>query len=176
MKASKTLVISTAPHRSSGLLNMPREMDTRRRLFSRVTNICHAPSAILGVLHQISLYLDTHRDGTRPASQTCCLSTADRKSLLRGHHAYTALPKSSGIAAGPSCRGALLAQNAEQSELAWQDPLGAIPADQGTVPAASTKAALLLPRVAGYRHPVNQPLTSPSAGICTLGSVGAGDG
>ena len=84
--------------------------------------------------------------------------------------------KSSGTAAGPSCRGALLAQNAEQSELAWQDPLGAIPADQGTVPAASTKAALLLPRVAGYRHTVNQPLTSPVRETCTLGSVGAGDG
>src|SRR5215472_2866778 len=52
--------------------------------------------------------------------------------------------------------------------------MGAISADQGTVPTASTKAALLLQRAAGYRHTVNQRLTSPVREICTLGSVGAG--
>ncbi len=33
-----------------------------------------------------------------------------------------------------------------------------------------------LPRAAGYRHTVNQRLTSPVREICTLGSVGAGGG
>src|SRR4051794_7944979 len=64
-------------------------------------------------------------------------------------------------AARRGCRRTLLAQNVEQSELAWHGPVGAIPADQGTVSSASTKTALLLPRAAGYRHTVNQPLTSP---------------
>jgi hypothetical protein len=84
--------------------------------------------------------------------------------------------KSSGAAACPSGRGALLAQNVEQSELAWRDPVGAIPTDQGTVPATSTKAALLLPRTASYRHTVNQRLTSVVREIRTLRSVGAGGG
>jgi hypothetical protein len=45
---------------------------------------------------------------------------------------------------------------------------------KGTVPAASTKAALLLSRAAGYRHTVNLLPKSPVREICTLGSVGAG--
>jgi hypothetical protein len=64
-------------------------------------------------------------------------------------------------------------RNLESSELAWHGPVEAISADQGTVPAASAKAALLLPIAVGYRHTVNQPLKSPVREICTLGSVGA---
>jgi hypothetical protein len=84
--------------------------------------------------------------------------------------------KSSSTAAGPSGCGTLLAQNVEQQELAWPHPLGAIPADQRTVPAATAKAVPFLPEVTSYRHTVNQRPTSPVREICMLGSVGAGGG
>src|SRR5271167_3966826 len=79
-------------------------------------------------------------------------------------------------APGASGRGALLAQNVEQSELERRDQLGAIPADQGTVPAATTKAVSPLPGAASYRHAVKQLLKSVVREICTLRSVGAGGG
>jgi hypothetical protein len=43
---------------------------------------------------------------------------------------------------GPSGRGALLAQNVEQSELRRRDAVGAIPANQRTVPSARPKLYL----------------------------------
>src|SRR5260370_41538499 len=64
--------------------------------------------------------------------------------------------KSSGTATGPSGRGALLAQNVEQPELGRRDPVGAIPADQGTGPAATTKAVSPLQRAASYHLPRKQ--------------------
>jgi hypothetical protein len=73
--------------------------------------------------------------------------------MFRGHYAYYGIAGNLGIAAGASGRGTLLAQNVEQSELARNGPMGVIPADQGTVSTASTKA------------------TSPVREICTLGSV-----
>src|SRR5258708_7479719 len=82
----------------------------------------------------------------------------------------------SGIATGPSGRGALLAQNVEQSELGRRDPVGAIPADQRTVPAATTKAVSPLQGTASYRHTVKQLLKSVVRQIRTLRSVGAGGG
>jgi hypothetical protein len=66
--------------------------------------------------------------------------------------------ESSGIVTGPSGRGALLAQNVEHSELGRRDPVGAIPANQGTVPAATTKAVSPLQGAASYRHTVKQLL------------------
>ena len=66
--------------------------------------------------------------------------------------------ESSGIVTGPSGRGALLAQNVEHSELGRRDPVGAIPANQGTVPAATTKGVSPLQGAASYRHTVKQLL------------------
>jgi len=84
-------------------------------------------------------------------------------------------PKYKGTAAGASGRGTILAQNAEQPELERADLVGAIPADQGTVSAAATKAVSPLRGVASYRRAVNQLLTSVVREICTLRSVGAGE-
>jgi len=83
--------------------------------------------------------------------------------------------KYKGTAAGASGRGTILAQNAEQPELERADLVGAIPADQGTVSAAATKAVSPLRGVASYRRAVNQLLTSVVREICTLRSVGAGE-
>jgi hypothetical protein len=44
------------------------------------------------------------------------------------------------VASREQGRGTLLAQNVEQSELESHHPVGAIPADQSTVPAATAKA------------------------------------
>src|SRR5713101_3449896 len=79
-----------------------------------------------------------------------------------------------GIATGPSGRGTLLAQNAEQPELARADLVEAIPADQGAVSVAATKAVSPLLGAASYRRAVKQLLTSVVREICTLRSVGAG--
>jgi RNA-directed DNA polymerase len=81
-----------------------------------------------------------------------------------------------GTAAGPSGRGALLAQNAEQPELEGRDLVEAIPSDQGAVPTVATKAVSPLCGAASYRHAVNQLLTSVVRETCTLLSVGAGGG
>jgi RNA-directed DNA polymerase len=85
--------------------------------------------------------------------------------------------ESSGTATGPSGRGTLLAQNAEQSELAravWWTQFQRI---KSQFPLLATKAvSLLLPGAAGYRQTVNQLPTSPVREIRTLGSVGAGGG
>src|SRR5713101_1877016 len=79
-----------------------------------------------------------------------------------------------GIATGASGRGTLLAQNAEQPELARADLVGAIPADQGALSVAATKAVSPLLGAASYRRAVKQLLTSVVREICTLRSVGAG--
>jgi len=50
--------------------------------------------------------------------------------------------------------------NVEQSELGRRDPVGAIPAEQGTVPAATTKAVCPLQGAVSYRHTVKQLLKS----------------
>ena len=50
----------------------------------------------------------------------------------------------------------------------------AIPADQGAVSVAATKAASPLCGAASYRYAVNPLLTSVVRKNCTLGSVGAG--
>jgi hypothetical protein len=72
--------------------------------------------------------------------------------------------------------GALLAQVVEQSELGRRDPVGAIPAEQGTVPSATTKAVSPLQGAASYRHTVKQLLKSVVRQIRMLRSVGAGGG
>jgi hypothetical protein len=87
-----------------------------------------------------------------------------------------ALPDILGHCNRSSGRGALLAQNVEQSELGRCAPVGAIPADQGTRPAATTKAVSPLQGVASYRHTVKQLLKSVVRQIRTLRSVGAGGG
>ena len=51
----------------------------------------------------------------------------------------------------------------------------AIPADQGAVSVAATKAVSPLLGAASYRRAVNQLLTSVVREICTLRSVGAGE-
>src|SRR5208337_4143454 len=79
-----------------------------------------------------------------------------------------------GFATGPSGRGAVLAQNAEQPELARADLVEEISADQGAVSVAATKAVSPLLGAASYRHAVKQLLTSVVREICTLRSVGAG--
>jgi RNA-directed DNA polymerase len=97
--------------------------------------------------------------------------------MLRGHDAYYGICRESTVTAeGPSGRGALLAQNVEQQELARHGQLGEIPADQVAVPVAHTKAAASLPEVTSYCQAVKQLLTSPVREIRTLGSVGAGGG
>ena len=68
------------------------------------------------------------------------------------------------------------AQNVEQSKLGRCDLVGAIPADQGTIPAATTKAASPLQGTASYRPTVRQLLKSVVRQIRTLRSVGAGGG
>ena len=70
--------------------------------------------------------------------------------------------------------GRLNAQNAEQPELARADLVEAIPADQGAVSVAATKAVSPLLGAASYRRAVKQLLTSVVREICTLRSVGAG--
>src|SRR5258707_15375325 len=105
--------------------------------------------------------------GTGESSQ----SNAPRSLCLLWH-----CRESSGIATGPSGRGALLAQNVEQSELGRRDPVGAIPANQGTVPSATTKAVSPLQGTASYRHTVKQLLKTVVRQIRTLRSVGAGGG
>src|SRR6266849_1431153 len=79
-----------------------------------------------------------------------------------------------GVATGPAGRGTLLAQDAEQPELARAGLVAAIPADQGAVSVAATKAVSPLLGAASYRRAVNQLLTSVVREICTLRSVGAG--
>src|SRR5260370_22474596 len=79
-----------------------------------------------------------------------------------------------GVATGPSGRGTLLAQDAEQPELARGDLVGAIPVDQGALSVAATKAVSPLLGAASYRRAVKQLLTSVVREICTLRSVGAG--
>jgi hypothetical protein len=54
--------------------------------------------------------------------------------------------------------------------------VGAIPAEQGTVPAATTKALSPLQGAASYRHTVKQLLKSVVRQIRMLRSVGAGGG
>ena len=77
-----------------------------------------------------------------------------------------------GIAAGPSCRGTLLAQNAEPPELARAGLVEAISADQGSVSVAAAKAISPLLGDVSYRHAVKQLLTSAVREICMLRSVG----
>ena len=85
--------------------------------------------------------------------------------------------KHSGTPEGPSCRGVLLAQNAEQPELERHGLVEAIPADQGTVPSTATQVASPLRGAASSSHTaVNQLLKSVVRKNCTLRSVGAGDG
>src|SRR6201987_74662 len=80
-----------------------------------------------------------------------------------------------GVATGPSGCGALLAQDAEQPELARGGLVEAIPADQGAVSVVATKAVSPLLGAASYRRVVNQLLTSVVREIRTLRSVGAGE-
>ena len=80
-----------------------------------------------------------------------------------------------GIATGPSGRGTLLAQHAQQSELEGSGLVEAIPTDQGAVSLSATKAVSPLLGVASYRRAVKQLLTSVVREICTLRSVGAGE-
>ena len=85
--------------------------------------------------------------------------------------------KYSGTEEGRSCCGALLTQNAEQPELERQGLVDAIRADQGTVPSTATQAASPLWGGASSSHnAVKQLLKSVVRKICTLRSVGAGDG
>jgi len=70
--------------------------------------------------------------------------------------------------------GRLNAQNPEQPELARADLVEAIPADQGAVSVAATKAVPPLLGPASYRRAVKQLLTSVVREVCTLRSVGAG--
>jgi group II intron reverse transcriptase/maturase len=102
--------------------------------------------------------------------QTDCLNQNAPRSLcvLRHRRQHT------GVATGPSGRGTLLAQDAEQPELARARLVEAIPADQGAVSVAATKAVSPLLGAASYRHAVKQLLTSVVREICTLRSVGAG--
>src|ERR1035437_5438827 len=79
-----------------------------------------------------------------------------------------------GVVTGPSGCGTLLAQNAEQPELARADLVEAISADQGALSFDATKAVSPLLGAASYRHAVKQLLTSVVREICTLRSVGAG--
>src|SRR5580693_1372334 len=79
--------------------------------------------------------------------------------------------KSSGTAAGPSCCGVLLAQNAEQPELERQGLVEAIPADQSTVPTVATQAVSPLWGFASSSSAVNQLLKSVVRKICTLRCV-----
>src|SRR5664279_2395545 len=65
---------------------------------------------------------------------------------------------------------------AAQSELERRDLMGAIPSDQGAVPAASTKAVSPLQEATSYRHAVKQLPKSVVREIRTLRSVGAGGG
>jgi hypothetical protein len=60
--------------------------------------------------------------------QTDCLNQ-----MLRGHYAYYGIAGNTGVATGPSGRGTLLAQDAEQPELARARLVEAIPADPGAV-------------------------------------------
>jgi hypothetical protein len=80
-----------------------------------------------------------------------------------------------GLATGPSGCGTLLAQNAEQPELARAALVEAISADQGSVSVVATKALSPLLGAASYRHAVKQLLTSVVREICMLRSVGAGE-
>src|SRR5206468_2184993 len=79
-------------------------------------------------------------------------------------------------ATGASGCGALLAQNVEQSELAWHGLLEALPTDQRTVPSAATKAVSPLQGFASSRRAVKQLPKSVVREIRTLRSVGAGGG
>jgi hypothetical protein len=56
-----------------------------------------------------------------------------------------------GVATGPSGRGTLQAQNAEQPELGKAGLVETISADQGAVSVGATKAVSPLVRAAGYR-------------------------
>ena len=97
--------------------------------------------------------------------------------MLRGHYAYYGIAGNIRTAEGPSCRGVLLAQNAEQPELERPGLVEAIPADPGTVPSVATQAASPLWGAASSSHnAVNQLLTSAVREICMLRSVGAGVG
>ena len=82
---------------------------------------------------------------------------------------------SPGTATGPSGCGTVLAQDAEQPELARGGLVDAIPADQGAASVAATKAVSPLLGAASYRHAVNQLLTSVVREIRTLRSVEAGE-
>ena len=55
-------------------------------------------------------------------------------------------------------------------------PVAGVLSNTGTVTAAASKAAASLPEAASTRSAVKQLLKSAMREICTLGSVGAGDG
>ena len=69
-----------------------------------------------------------------------------------------------------------MAQNVEQSELAWYGLREAIPTDQGTVPSVATKPVSPLPGVTSSRRAVKQLPNGVVREIRTLRSVGAGGG
>jgi hypothetical protein len=74
-----------------------------------------------------------------------------------------------------SGRGAVVAQNAEQPELARAGLMEALSADQGAVCVSAAKAVSPLLGAASYRHAVTHLLTSVARKICMLRSVGAGE-
>ena len=95
--------------------------------------------------------------------------------MLRGHYAYYGIAGNiRALQRVHRAVGTLLAQDAQQPELARAGLVEAIPADQGAVPVAATKAVSPLLGAASYRRAVKQLLTSVVREICTLRSVGAG--
>ena len=133
-----------------------------------------APWGVSGTTLKTSLYTEGRPDAANaalidPGANRLPQSNAPRSlCVLRHRREYT------GVAAGPSGRGTLLAQDAKQPELARAGLVEAIPADQGAVPVAATKAVSPLLGAASYRRAVKQLLTSVVREICTLRSVGAG--
>ena len=77
--------------------------------------------------------------------------------MLRGHYAYYGIAGDiRALQRGPSGCGTLLAQHAEQSELARTGLVEAIPTDQGAVSTSATKAVPPVLGVASYRRAVSQ--------------------
>ena len=89
----------------------------------------------------------------------------------------TALPGTSGAATGPWGRGTLLAQDAEQPELARRGSVEDLPPSQGAVSLAATKAVSPVPGATSSRGAVTHLLTSVvrKTARYVLWEPGAGD-